>query len=232
VTGAVFRKELKVLWASPFPYVLAAVFHAAFGVLGWSQIVGRGQAVFQPLVPIAGLLLILVAPILASRTFSDEIRHGTLELLLSIPVRRSALVAGKYLAVLVTLGALLAPVAIFALLLGVYGDPDLGPIWTGLLGLVLLCAGIAAVGVFASSLTRSQPLAAIGSLLALIVLWFAHTGSEAVTVGAISGAFSISERLRGFAGGVVDLGDVAFFVSVTLAALVAASVAVESRRWR
>ncbi len=232
MTRAVFRKELKVLWASPFPYVLAAVFHAAFGVLGWSQIVGRGQAVFQPLVPIAGLLLILVAPILASRTFADEIRHGTLELLLSIPVKRSALVVGKYLAVFATLCALLAPVAIFALLLGVYGDPDIGPIWTGLLGLVLLCGSLAAVGVFASSLTRSQPLAAIGSLLALIVLWFAHTGSEAITVGSISGAFSISERLRGFAGGVLDLGDVAFFLSVVLAALAASSVAVESRRWR
>lgn len=232
MTGAVFSKELKVLWASPFPYVLAAVFHAAFGVLAWSQIVGRGQAVFQPLVPIAGLLLILVAPILGSRTFADELRHETLELLLSIPVPRGALVLGKYLAVLVTLCALLAPVAVFALLLMVYGDPDLGPMGTGLLGLLLLSAGVAAVGVFASSLTRSQPLAAIGSLLALIVLWFAHTGSEAVTVGAISGAFSISERLRGFAGGLVDLGDVAFFVSVAVAALAAAAVAVESRRWR
>lgn len=232
MTLAVFRKELKVLWASPFPYVLAAVFHSAFGVLAWSQTVGRGQAVFQPLVPIAGLLLILVAPILASRTFADEIRHGTLELLLSIPVQRRALVVGKYLAVFATLCALLAPVAVFALLLTVYGDPDLGPMGTGFLGLILLSGGIAAVGVFASSLTRSQPLAAIGSLLALIVLWFAHTGSEAVTVGAISAAFSISERLRGFAGGLVDLGDAAFFVSVAVVALAASAVAVESRRWR
>lgn len=231
MTRAVFRKELKVLWSSPLPYVLGAVFHAAFGVLAWSQIVSRGQAVFQPLVPIAGLLLILVAPILASRTFADEIRTGTLELLLAIPVRRAPLVAGKYLAVVATLFVLLAPVATFALLLTVYGDPDVGPIGTGLLGLVLLCVVLAGVGVLASSLTRSQPLAAIGSLLVVMVLWFAHTGSEAV-VGGFFGGFSISERLRLFAGGAIDLGDVAFFVSVALVTLAGAAVAVESRRWR
>jgi ABC-type transport system involved in cytochrome c biogenesis permease component len=137
---AIFRKELKMLWASPLPYVLGAVFQATLGVLGWSQIVGRGQAVFQPLVPIAGFLLLLVAPILSSRAFADEIRTGTLELLLAIPVRRVALVAGKYFAVLMTLVALLVPVGVFAFLLGVYGDPDPGPIITGFVGLALLGA--------------------------------------------------------------------------------------------
>lgn len=231
MTLAVFRKELKVLWASPFPYVLGAVFHATLGVLSWSQIASRGQAVFQPLVPIAGLLLLLVAPILASRTFAEEIKAGTLELLLSIPVRRSALVIGKYLAVAVTLVALLAPAAVFAFLLTVYGDPDLGPMLTGFLGLVLLCAALAGVGVLGSSLTRSQPLAAIGSLFAVLVLWFAHTGSEAVA-GGFFGGLSISERLRGFAGGAIDLGDLAFFVSIALLTLAAAAAAVESRRYR
>lgn len=232
MTAAVFAKEMKVMWASPMPYVLGAALHATFGVMAWSQVASRGQAVFQPLVPIAGFLLILVAPILASRTFSEEIRHGTLDLLLSIPVRRTALVAGKYTAVLATLLALLAPVAVFALLLGVYGDPDAGPVATGFLGLTLLCAAVAAVGVLASALTRSQPLAALGSLLAVQVLWFAHTGSEAVAAGGFFGAFSISEHLRGFAGGAVDLSDVTFFLSVVLVALGGAAVAVESRRFR
>jgi ABC-2 type transport system permease protein len=232
VTAAIFRKELKVLWASPLPYVLGAVFHSTFGVLAWSQIASRGQAVFQPLVPIAGFLLLLVAPILSSRTFADEIRSGTLELLLAIPVRRAPLVAGKYLAVLATLLVLLAPMAVFAFLLTVYGDPDAGPIATGFAGLSLLCAAVAGIGVLGSALTRSQPLASIGSLFGVLILWFAHTGSEAVAVGAFLGGFSLSERLRGFAGGVVDLGDAAFFVSIAAVMLAATAVAVESRRWR
>lgn len=229
MTRAVFRKELKVLWASPLPYVLGAVFQATLGVLAWSQIASRGQAVFQPLVPIAGLLLLLVAPILASRTFAEEIRAGTLELLLAIPARRSALVVGKYLAVVVTLVALLAPSGVFTFLLTLYGDPDPGPILTGFLGLALLGAALAGVGVLGSSLTRSQPLAAIGSLFAVLVLWFAHTGSEAVA-GGFFGELSISERLRSFAGGAIDLGDLTFFVSIAVVSIAAAVAAVESRR--
>jgi ABC-2 type transport system permease protein len=229
---ALLRKELKVAWASPLPYVLGAVFHSTFGVLGWSQITGRGQAVFQPLVPIAGFLLLLVAPILASRVFAEEIRSGTLELLLAIPVPRGRLVAAKYAAVLITLTALMVPIGLFVLLLVLYGSPDAGPILTGCVGLVLFVAALAAIGVLASSLTASQPLAAVGGLFAVLVLWFAHTGSNAVAVGGFLGAFSLSERLRSFAGGVIDFGDVLFFVSIVFVALAAARVAVESRRWR
>jgi ABC-2 type transport system permease protein len=232
MTLAVLRKELKALWASPLPYGLGALFHATLGVLGWSQIVSRGQAVFQPLVPIAGLLLLLVAPILASRTFADEIRTGTLELLLAIPVSRVRLVVGKYLAVLVTLVAMLAPAALFVLLLELYGAPDSGPIITGLVGLALLSAALAGVGVLTSSLTASQPLAAIGGLFAVLVLWFAHAGSEAAAVGGFLGGLSISERLRSFAGGVLDLSDIVFFVSIVVVTLAASVVAVESRRLR
>ena len=231
MTGAILRKELKVLWASPLPFVLGAAFQATLGVMSWSQVAGRGQAVFQPVVPIAGFLLLLVAPILASRTFAEEIRTGTLELLLAIPVPRLPLVVGKYLAVLTTLGVLLVPTGVFALLLTIYGDPDPGPILTGFVGLALLAAAAAAVAVLGSALTRSQPLAALGSLFAVLVLWFAHTGSEAVA-GGFFGGFSISERLRSFAGGAIDAADAAFFLSVVVVMLAAAAVAVESRRWR
>lgn len=232
MTGAIFSKELKVVWASPLPYVLGAVLHATLGVLGWSQITSRGQAVFQPLVPIAGFLLLLVAPLLAARALAEEIRSGTLELLLAIPVRHSALVVGKYLAVLATTAALLAPAGAFVLLLELYGAPDAGPVLTGFLGLFLLAAALSAIGVAASSFTSSQPLAAIGGLFGVLVLWFAHTGSEAVRIGGFLGTLSLSERLRGFAGGAVDLGDVVFFLSLAVLALAGAVVGVESRRWR
>ena len=232
MTRALLRKELKVVWASPLPYVLGALFHATLGVLAWGQLVGRAQAVFQPIVPIAGLLLLLVAPILASRTFAEEIRTGTLELLLAMDISRVRVVAAKYAAVMVTLLVLLAPAALFVLLLTLYGSPDGGPIVTGFVGLVLLMGAVAAIGVCSSALTSSQPLAAIGALFAVLVLWFAHSGSGAAAVGGFLGGLSLSERLRSFASGVVDLGDVVFFVSLALAALVAAHVAVESRAWR
>jgi len=229
---AVFRKELKVLWASPLPYVLGAVFHAALGVLAWGQLGGREQAVFQPIVPIAGFLLIVAAPILTSRTIAEEARTGTLELLLAIPVSRTKLVVAKYLAVVTTLVALIAPAGLFVLLLSLYGSPDTGPIVTGTVGLVLLAAAVGAIGVFASSLTTSQPLAAIAGLFAVMVLWFAHAGSDVLSVGGFLGGFSISERLRSFAGGSIDVGDLLFFFSLIAVSLAAARAAVESRRWR
>jgi hypothetical protein len=81
-------------------------------------------------------------------------------------------------------------------------------------------------------LTASQPLAAIGGLFAVVVLWFAHAGADAVAVGGFLGGLSISERLRSFAGGVLDLSDIVFFISIVAVTLAASVVAVESRRLR
>lgn len=232
MTRAILRKELKVLWASPLPYLLGAVFHATLGVQGWSQVTARGQAVFQPVVPIAGFLLLVVAPILSARSFADEIRTGTLELLLAARVPNVRIIVGKYLALVVTLWALLLPTAVFATLLALWGEPDLGPILSGFGGLALMAATLAAIGVFASSLTSSQPVAAIGALFAVLGLWFAHVGSDVPGSGGLIGALSISERLRTFASGLVTLSDGVYFVSVALAALAATMAALESRRWR
>lgn len=232
MTVAIAWREFRVMWVSPLPWVLGALFHATLGVLGWAQLGERSQAVFQPIVPIAGFLLLLVAPVLASRSLAEEIRSGTLELLFVAGVRRGAIVAGKYLAVLATMVAITAPVSLFALVLSLWGEPDGGPVVSGMAGLVLMAVALSAVGVLSSSLTSSQPVAAIGGLFAVLVLWFAHTGSEALAAGGFLGAFSISERLRSFAGGLVDLGDVAFFLAAAVAALALAVLAVEARRRR
>lgn len=228
---AIAMKELKVIWASPVPYILGAVFHATLGVLAWTQITGRGQAVFQPIVPIAAFLIVLVAPIVCARVFSEEIARGTLEVLLAVPVPPVRLVVGKYAAVGVTLAAIAAPAALWGLLLSWYGAPDPGPMLTGALGLLLLAGALAGIGVLASSLTASQATAAIAGLFAVLALWFAHVGSESLPTGLVA-ALSVSERLRSFAGGVIDLADVAYFVSVVVAALAGAWWAVSARMAR
>ena len=231
MTRAIASKEMKVLWASPLPYVLGAVMHATLGTLAWSQVAARGQAVFQPVVPIVGFLLVLVAPVLAARVFSEEIAAGTLELLLSAQVAPRRLVAGKFVALTATLLAILAPSGLFALFLVLWGDPDPGPILAGYLGLALMAAALAAVGMAASAWTSSQPVAAIAGLFSVLVAWFAHIGDQALPT-VLTSALSLSERLRPFAGGVVDLSDVVFFASVAAAALAVAGVGVSSRRWR
>ena len=232
MTRAVLRKELVTTWASPLPYVVGAAFSAVLGVLMVNQLQVRDQAVIQPLFPLAGFLLLLSVPVLTMRSFAEEARTGTLELLLAVPVPARPLVVGKWLAAWVTALAVLAPASVFVVLLDLWGAPDRGPAVSGFLGLALLAGTLAAVGTLASALTSSQPVAAMLSVAGVLVLWFAHVGSEAVSTGSTLASLSLSERLRTFAGGAVDSADVAYFVAVAAAAVVLAALAVDARRLR
>lgn len=229
---AVVAKELAVLWLSPVPYVVGALFHIVLSVLFLNQLEIREQALTQPLFPVAGFLLLITVPVLCMRSVADEARTGTLEVLLAVPVRARSLVAGKWLACWMTALAVVAPAALFPVLLSWWGDPDRGPVIAGFLGLALLSGALAGLGVLASSLTSSQPVAAMVAFFIALLLWFSQVGSESLSAGSVLAHFSLSERLHAFAGGVVDSGDVAFFVALAAAALVGATTAVESRRLR
>jgi ABC-2 type transport system permease protein len=117
-------------------------------------------------------------------------------------------------------------------LLYLYGNPEPGPIQAGYLGLVLMASVLVALGVLASTCTTSQPLAAALALFLALVLWFAHVGSDTISTGSALARFSISERLRTFAGGAIDTGDLAFFVLATVGALVLSAAVLRLRRLR
>jgi ABC-2 type transport system permease protein len=225
-------KDLRVLWASPLPYVVGAVFHVTLGLLYVAQLEARRQALIQPMFPLAGFLLLLTLPVLTMRAFAEESRLGTLDVLLAVPVPPAVLVVGKWLASWVTALVVLAPSLVFVGLLHLYGQPEAGPIEAGYLGLVLMAALLAALGCCTSTFTTAQPLAAMVSLFAAVLLWFAHVGSDTVATGALLGRFSISERLRAFAGGAIDTGDLGFFLVATACTLVVASAVLEARRLR
>ncbi|MDQ1444293.1 MAG: gliding motility-associated transport system permease protein [Acidimicrobiaceae bacterium] len=231
-TWAVVGKEMVVLWTSPLPYVVGALLHIVLGTLYVNQLQARGQALAQPLFPLAGFLLVALVPILTMRTLADEARTGSLDLLHAVPVPARAIVVGKWLASWATTLVVLAPATLFAVLLAWWGNPDRGPIIAGFAGLALLSAAVAGVGLLASSLTSSQPVAAMVGFFVALLLWFAHVGSETTSAGPLLAGFSISERLRSFAGGAIDSSDVGFFVLLTAAALVAAATVVQGRRLR
>jgi ABC-2 type transport system permease protein len=232
VTGAVLRKELVTLWASPLPYVAGAAFQAVLGVLMVDQLQVREQAVIQPLFPLAGFLLLVTVPVLTMRAFAEEARAGTLDLLLAVPVAARPLVVGKWLAAWLSSLAVLAPAVLFVVLLGLWGSPDAGPAVSGFVGLVLLAAALAGIGTLTSSLTSSQPVAALTAALAALVLWFVQAGPADVAAGSTLAALSLSERLRLFAGGAVDTGDATFLGGLAAATLVVAALAVDLRRLR
>lgn len=232
MTRAVLRKDFAALWLSPIPWVVGALFHVVLGLLFVNELAARRQALIQPLFPIAGFLLVALVPLVTMRAFAEEARTGTLDVLLAVPVRLRSLVLGKWLAAWLTVLLVVAPAALLYGLVTMYGDPDHGPALTGAVGLVLFAAALASLGVFASSLVSSQPVAAALALFTTLLVWFAHVGSERLPVGGLLAHFSVSERLQSFAGGGLDTGDITFFCVLTAAALVTAAVAVEARRLR
>ena len=232
MTRAIARKDLTILWTSPIPFVVGALLHLALGMLYVDQLEVRRQAVIQPLFPLAGFLLLVMVPLLTMRSFADEARTGTLDLLQAVPVKARALVVGKWLAAWFTTLAVFAPALLLVVFLAWWGEPDRGPVVAGFVGLVLFTAALTAVGVLASSVTTSQPVAAATALFVALVFWFADVADDAPTAGSLLVRFSLRERLRSFASGVIDTSDVAWFGLLCVAALVLAAQMVESRRLR
>lgn len=226
---SLLRKELATLWLSPLPYVVGALFHAVAGALYIEQLDVRGQALFQPLFPIAGFLLLALLPLLTMRSFAEERAAGTLPLLLAVPVPSGRLVSAKWGAAGVTAGVVLLPLAVPFGLVASWGDPDPGPAIAGLAGLLLLSLAMAALGTLASAFTTSQ---AVGGMIAFfvgMVLWFSHVGSGSWAGGSVLAHLSLSERMRSFSGGVIDLTDVGLLLVLTAGSLGAATLLVGSR---
>jgi len=230
VIRALVRKESAVLWLSPVPFAVGALFNLVLGVLYVNQIELRQQAVVQPLFPIAGFLLVAMVPLVAMRTFAEETRAGSLDLLRAVPVAAPALVVGKWLASWLSVLAVTAPSLVLVGLVRWWGRPDSGPIVAGYLGLALLAGALCALGVLASSLTSSQPVAAMATFFVALLLWFSHVGADALSAGGFLAHLSLSERLHGFASGVVDSADVGFFVLLVVVALALCALAVDRGR--
>lgn len=232
MTRAIFRKDMAVLWTTPVPFVVGALFQAVLGILFVDQLQGRSQALVQPLFPLAGFLLLVTVPILSMRVLADEARSGTLDVLLAIPVGARPLVLGKWLATTATILAVTAPAGAYAAMVALFGDPDPGPVIAGFVGLALLIAALAALGVLASACTTSAPVAAMFTFVVAAVLWFSGTASATISAGGLLAHLSLSERLRSFAGGALDTGDIGFLVALTVACLGLAGAAVQARRQR
>jgi ABC-2 type transport system permease protein len=232
MTRAIMRKDLLIMWASPIPWVVGALFHLVLGLLYVAELIARRQALIQPLFPLSGFLLLATVPMLTMRSVAEEARSGTLDLLQAIPVKTGKLVVGKWLACWLSALGVVAPAGVAVILLSLYGEPDPGPAFAGFLGIALISAALSAIGVFTSSLTSSQPVAAVFALFIGLILWFAHVGSQTIPTGSLLAHFSISERLRSFATGVVDSADIGFLMILVGAALVGAATALDGRRLR
>lgn len=233
-TLSILRKELQVFFLSPLAWVFLAAFLFLGGLFFYASLEFTGEASLRGLMANLAVVLLFVLPMVTMRLVAEETRVGTLELLLTSPVPLGAVILGKWLATVMLCVLYLALTAIYPALLFLYGQPDLGPLLTTYLGLLACCGAFAAAGLFTSSLARDQMVAGVLGILLLLPFWLADIARSAVPewLEPVLERLSLIEHLRGFARGVVDTGDIAWFVGFTGIFLFLTWRSLESRRWR
>jgi ABC-2 type transport system permease protein len=229
-------REYASFFRVPLGWVVVALFLALSGAVFSGRGFGPGQpATMRAFFETWWTLLVIVAPAISMRLFSDELRTGTIEPLLTAPVAEAAVVVGKYVGSVLFLLTLLAPTLLYVILLFAISRPDAGPIIAGYAGVILLGMLYLAVGCLASSLTSSQTLAFLGTFFALFIFEImALVVAPAAPAGIRSFLYSLSvnQRMGDFARGLIDTGHVVFFLAASAWFLALASVVMESRRWR
>jgi gliding motility-associated transport system permease protein len=214
-------KETKALFASPIAYAVIAVFLLLTGYSFTAFLFLSRTSTLVHLFFQAAVLFLLIVPVLTMRQFAEERKTGTLELLLTAPVREIDIVLAKFLACMAVNASMLALTLTYAGVLQVYGKPDWGPIYSGYLGLVLFTATLVALGLTVSALTVNQIVAAVVSLGLFLVLWMIDTLGSLLPYPFDNMVLSVSllAHFTPFATGAMYLSDVGFFVSLILLGL-------------
>ena len=228
-----WRKELLVAFVSPAAWVFVSGFLLLAGGFFTVAIAGNGAASLRGVLPNWTVLLVLGAPLLTMGAFPQERRDGTMALLNTVPVSTPVLLVGKWLAAWTVLGTLVVLTLPLTAVLWLYGTPDVGVLMTTYLGL-FLCSGLfTSMGVLASSLTRDTTVAAVLTLVGLVPLWVAGAAASLGVVGQSSGlvAISLGHHLHSFSVGVLDSGDIAWFVAGMMGCIGLAWRVLEAQRW-
>jgi ABC-2 type transport system permease protein len=249
----VFKKEMRLYFGSPVAYVVFTFFLL---ISGWffSQIFlfysdasmrsfmqpqfGQNlnviENVMRPLFTNMSVVLLFFIPMLTMRLFAEETRSGTIELLLTYPVRDGEVLAGKYLASLALFALLLALTLLYPGLVAYFTRVEWGPIFTGYLGLLLTGAVFLAVGVLVSSMTENQIVAGFGTFGILLAFWIVGWGAEFAggTLRGVLQYLSIGDHLDGFTRGLIDTKDLVYYVSGVVLALFLTLRSLDSKRWK
>ncbi len=245
-------KEIRSYLVSPMAWVVATVFLGVSGLLFYNAItwfsmqsfqlmqyqgainqMNVNRMVFGPTFQNMVVTLLLLVPMVTMRLLAEEKKNRTAQLLFTSPVRLGEIVLGKFVAAVVLLSTVLLMSLYMPLLAWTYGSLDWGPILSGYLGMVLLIGAFVAFGLFASSLTENQIVAAVLTFGTLLVFWLLGWAAQ------LGGAFapvlehlSIITHLDSFIRGVVELKDVVYYLSATAFGLFLTHRVLESNRWR
>jgi ABC-2 type transport system permease protein len=248
---ALARREVQSYFASPIAYVVLGLFALIFGLffyayLQWfiDQGTGRGfggapevqnlnQDILRGLLLDTAWLLLFLIPLLTMRSFAEEIRSGTIELLLTSPLTDFQIVAGKFLGALFLYVSMLALTCLHMAVVFLFGDPEWKPLLVGYLGVLLFGSALISLGLAFSSMTRNQIVAAVITLGAF--LFFGFFQSAESWAGAAAGVItylSATQHLEDFVKGVVDSRGVVYYLTFIGLGLFLSKQSLESLRWR
>ena len=234
--GIICRKELVSYLTSPMASIVTAIFLLLSGTFFTTYLAGTHytDTSIRGFLNAGRILILLFAVVLTMRLVAEEKKTGTWELLLTAPIRDAEIILGKFLASLAILIGMLVLTLYYPILLLVFGDPDLGPMGTSYLGLLLLGSACLAIGIFASTLTSNQIVSAVVAGGLLFGLWFLGAASELApgALGEVLSYLSLSRHFPDFMRGIVDTKDIVYYLSVTVLFLYLATGSIETGRWR
>jgi len=250
---AICKKEVKTYFTSPIAYVLITVFLVLVGFFFYSlvwwfnnysfqaardpaylQQLNINQMVFSPLFHNISIILLLTIPLLTMRLFAEEKKRQTDELLYTSPISVSQIIIGKYAASLFVLLVMLLLIGILSIFTFAYGNPEFVPILNGYLGLFLMGAAFIAVGIFFSSLTENQVVAAMLTFGALLLFWILNwaAGSASGMWKDVLNYLSFFQHFDDLTRGILDTTDIVYYASFSFFGLFLTHSVIQSRRWR
>jgi len=232
--GAIFRRDLLGYFTSPVGYIFLGVFYAVSGFFFYSSSISAGSTDLSQLFVLLYFALLVLVPILTMRSFSEEKKQKTEQCILTAPVSLGGIVAGKFLSAFVVYLIGISCTVVYAVTVSFFAQPDWNVVLGNIMGLVLLGASFVALGIFISSLTENQVVAAILSMVLILALYILQVIANYVSVEWIATALTsiaFSSRYQTFTAGILDFSNVLFFVSATVIFLFLTVRVLEKRRW-
>ncbi|HEY5585941.1 MAG TPA: ABC transporter permease [Ruminiclostridium sp.] len=229
---SIFKKELRSYFTSPTAYVMIGLFVLISSIIFYINLV-TPTADYGMNLNYMSLILILIIPILTMKILAEERRSGTEVLLITSPTSLTSIVIGKYLAAFAVFLVMTVITFIYPLILSVYGKPAVAEIVGGYVGFILLGSAFIAFGLFASSLTESQIIAAIVSIVGLLLMWLLQGIGPGLggIWSKIFSWFSLFSRTEDFYSGILSLGPIVYYLSFSAIFVFLTIRVIEKRRW-
>ena len=245
-------RELRSYFASPIAYILLTMFAIIFGYFFFSAVAifvdfaSRGQMgmqmppmnvdqfIIQPTLGNFSIILLFLAPMITMRLFAEEKRSGTIELLLTSPVRDFEIIFGKWLAAVLLFACMLAISLLNLVVIFLLSTPDWQALFVGYLGLLLMGGTFLAIGAFISTLTKNQIVAGALTFGAFLLLWVLDwvNAYSTSTIGKVCQYIAVAPHFEQFSKGVIELKDTVYYLSAIVLGLFLSKRSLESLRWR